>query len=164
MTPTVPTRRRAGRRRRVDRREETVSTPSEPSIRVLVAKPGLDGHDRGAKVVVKALRDGGMEVIYTGRHHTVASVLRTALDEDVEAIGLSVLSGAHMDYCRRLVDGLRAEGAEDVVLLVGGVIPNADVPALKEMGFAVFPTGSNLSEVVDFVRQRVDRRRAARVG
>jgi methylmalonyl-CoA mutase, C-terminal domain len=124
-------------------------------IRVLVAKPGLDGHDRGAKVVVKALRDAGMEVLYTGRHHTVDAILRTALDEDVDAIGLSVLSGAHRDYCRRLAEGLRAEGADDVALLVGGVIPDADVPALEGWGYGVFQTGSDLDAIVEHVARRV---------
>jgi methylmalonyl-CoA mutase, C-terminal domain len=124
-------------------------------VRVLIAKPGLDGHDRGAKVVAKALRDAGMEIIYTGRHHSVDKILRTALDEDVQVIGLSVLSGAHLDYCRRLAEGLRAEGAENVVLLIGGTIPAADAPALTELGFAVFGTGSSLDDIVDYVREAV---------
>jgi methylmalonyl-CoA mutase, C-terminal domain len=121
---------------------------------VLVAKPGLDGHDRGAKIVVKALRDAGMEVIYTGRHHDVERIVRSALDEDVDAVGLSVLSGAHMDYCRRLAEGLQQAAAHDVALLVGGTIPEADVPPLEELGYAVFPTGTPLPAIVEHLQGR----------
>jgi methylmalonyl-CoA mutase C-terminal domain/subunit len=131
----------------------------EPPIRVVVAKPGLDGHDRGAKVVAKAFKDAGMEVIYTGRHQTVEQIVAAAVQEDAEVVGLSVLSGAHLDYCRRLADRLAEEGVRDVVLLVGGTIPEADQPALRELGFAVFPTGSRLSTIVDFVRREVSARR-----
>ncbi len=130
-----------------------------PPIRIVIGKPGLDGHDRGAKVVAKALKDAGMEVIYTGRHQTVDAIVAAALQEDAEAVGLSVLSGAHMDYCTRLAAKLGERGADDVVLLVGGTIPQADRPALEAAGYAVFGTGSRLGEIVDFVRQEVTRRR-----
>jgi len=138
----------------------TPSTPRvQPPIRVVVAKPGLDGHDRGAKVVAKALRDAGMEVIYTGRHQTVDQIVAAAVQEDAEAVGLSVLSGAHLDYCTRLRRRLDDEGAGDVVLLVGGTVPAADVGALREMGYAVFGTGSHLADIVAYVREEVVRRR-----
>ena len=132
-----------------------------PPIRVVVAKPGLDGHDRGAKVVAKALKDAGMEVIYTGRHQTVDQIVAATVQEDADAVGLSVLSGAHMDYCRRLRRRLDEEGAADVVLMVGGTIPAADVPLLEEMGFRPFSTGSRLGEIVGYVRAEVLRRRGA---
>jgi methylmalonyl-CoA mutase, C-terminal domain len=128
-------------------------------IRVVVAKPGLDGHDRGAKVVAKALLDAGMEVIYTGRHQTVDSIASAVVQEDAEACGLSILSGAHLDYCARLKARLDEAGATDVVLLVGGTIPQADRPSLEALGYAVFATGSPLSGVVEFVREEVTRRR-----
>ena len=130
-------------------------------VRVLIGKPGLDGHDRGAKVVVKALLDAGMEVIYTGRHQSVDMIANAAAQEDVEAIGLSVLSGAHLDYCARLKRRLDELGMEGVALMVGGTIPAADVPRLRELGYAVFGTGSSLTEVTDHVRQEVEARRAA---
>ncbi len=133
-------------------------------IRVLVAKPGLDGHDRGAKVVTMALRDAGMEVVYTGRHQTVGAIAAAAIQEDVDVIGLSVLSGAHEEYCSRLVEALRAEGADDVVLAVGGTISAASRPRLEELGFLVFPTGSALAEIVDGIRREVARRRSAAAG
>ena len=128
-------------------------------IRVVVAKPGLDGHDRGAKVVAKALKDAGMEVIYTGRHQTVEQIVTATVQEDAEAVGLSILSGAHMDYCTRLRRRLGEVGAGDVVLMVGGTIPAGDVPALAAMGYRVFGTGSHLREIVAFVRQAVGRAR-----
>ena len=128
-------------------------------IRVVVAKPGLDGHDRGAKVVAKALKDAGMEVIYTGRHQTVEQIVTATVQEDAEAVGLSILSGAHMDYCTRLRRRLDEVGAGDVVLMVGGTIPAGDVAALAAMGYRVFGTGSHLSEIVAFVRQAVGRAR-----
>jgi methylmalonyl-CoA mutase, C-terminal domain len=130
-----------------------------PPIRVVVAKPGLDGHDRGAKVVARALKDAGMEVIYTGRHQTVDQIVTAAVQEDAEAVGLSILSGAHMDYCARLRRRLEEEGAADVVLLVGGTIPAGDVAALESMGYRVFGTGSHLSDIVAYVREEVGRRR-----
>jgi methylmalonyl-CoA mutase C-terminal domain/subunit len=128
-------------------------------IRVLVAKPGLDGHDRGAKVVAKALRDAGMEVIYTGRHQTVGSIATAAVQEDVDVIGLSILSGAHDDYCRRLAALLADEGFEDVVLVVGGTISAASRPGLEELGYLVFPTGSALPEIVAAIEGAVSARR-----
>ena len=130
-------------------------------IRVVVAKPGLDGHDRGAKVVAKALKDAGMEVIYTGRHQTVEQIVTASLQEDAEAVGLSILSGAHMDYCTRLRRRLDEEGAGDVVLMVGGTIPAGDLPALEAMGYRVFGTGSHLTEIVTFVQEAVRRVREA---
>ncbi|MBJ7601589.1 MAG: cobalamin B12-binding domain-containing protein [Candidatus Dormibacteraeota bacterium] len=130
-------------------------------LRVVVAKPGLDGHDRGAKVVAKALKEAGMEVIYTGRHQTVDSIASVALQEDADAIGLSVLSGAHMDYCGRLVQRLREAEASDIVLTVGGTIPESDRSALKELGFRVFATGSRLADIVDYLNEEVGRRRRA---
>jgi methylmalonyl-CoA mutase C-terminal domain/subunit len=133
---------------------------SSPPIRIVVAKPGLDGHDRGAKVVAKALKDAGMEVIYTGRHQTVDAIAAAAVQEDAEAVGLSILSGAHMDYCGRLARRLREQGASDLLLLVGGTIPEADRPALEKLGYRVFATGSHLKEIVEFVRTEVARRRA----
>jgi methylmalonyl-CoA mutase C-terminal domain/subunit len=129
-------------------------------IRVLIAKPGLDGHDRGAKVVTMALRDAGMEVVYTGRHQTVAAIAAAAIQEDVDVIGLSVLSGAHEDYCSRLVDALRAERADDVVLAVGGTIPRDARPRLEELGYLVFPVGSALSAITQGIAEAAGRRRA----
>lgn len=126
-----------------------------------MAKPGLDGHDRGAKVVAKALKDAGMEVIYTGRHQTVDAIAAAAIQEDAEAIGLSVLSGAHLDYCARLRQRLEETGTGDVLLLVGGTIPQADRPALEQLGYRVFGTGSALTEIVDFVRREVASRRSS---
>jgi methylmalonyl-CoA mutase C-terminal domain/subunit len=128
------------------------STP----LRIVVAKPGLDGHDRGAKVVARALRDAGMEVIYTGLHQTPEQIVRTALAEDADAIGLSVLSGAHMTLFARVVELLKAERADDIVVFGGGIIPQADRAPLSEMGVAaVFTPGSSMAEVVDWVRANV---------
>jgi methylmalonyl-CoA mutase, C-terminal domain len=125
-------------------------------LRIVVAKPGLDGHDRGAKVVARALRDAGMEVIYTGLHQTPEQIVRTALAEDADAIGLSVLSGAHMTLFARLVDLLKAERADDIVVFGGGIIPEADRAPLSAMGVAaVFTPGSSMAEVVDWVRANV---------
>ena len=125
-------------------------------IRILVAKPGLDGHDRGAKVVALALRDAGFEVIYTGLHQTVEQIVEAALQEDVDAIGLSILSGAHLPIARKLMDRLRATNAEDVIVLVGGNIPERDVEPLKALGVAgVFPTGSSFKAMAAFIRERV---------
>jgi methylmalonyl-CoA mutase, C-terminal domain len=132
-----------------------------PPIRIVVAKPGLDGHDRGAKVVAKALKEAGMEVIYTGRHQTVDAIVAATVQEDAEAVGLSVLSGAHMDYCTRLRRRLDEEGASDVLLLVGGTIPEADRAGLEQLGYRVFSTGSHLGDIVEYVRTEVARRRTA---
>ena len=125
-------------------------------IRVVVAKPGLDGHDRGAKVVARALRDAGMEVIYTGLHQTPEQIVETAIQEDADAVGISILSGAHMTLVPRIVDGLRENGAGDVLVVVGGTIPADDVDALKRLGVAaVFTPGSPTSEIVDFLKAKV---------
>jgi methylmalonyl-CoA mutase C-terminal domain/subunit len=125
-------------------------------IRVLVAKPGLDGHDRGAKVVARGLRDAGMEVVYTGLHRTPEQIVRVAVDEDVDVVGLSVLSGAHGRLVPEVVAGLRAEGRGDVLVLVGGIIPEGDVDALRAAGVAmVFGPGTAIGEIVDFVRAGV---------
>ncbi len=125
-------------------------------IRVVVAKPGLDGHDRGAKVVARALRDGGMEVIYTGLHQTPEQIVETAVQEDADCIGLSVLSGAHMTVFAKVMDLLKARGAEDVVVFGGGIIPEDDIPLLAELGVArVFTPGASPTEIVAWVRERV---------
>lgn len=125
-------------------------------IRVLVAKPGLDGHDRGAKVVARGLRDAGMEVIYSGLHRTPEQIVRTALEEDVQVVGLSILSGAHNRLLPEVVRGLRAEGLDDVLVIAGGIIPESDRVALEAAGIAaVFPPGTPIAEVVDFIRSRV---------
>ncbi len=131
-------------------------------IRALIAKPGLDGHDRGAKVVVRALRDAGMEVIYTGRHQKVAAIARIAADEDVDVVGLSVLSGAHEEYCRRVRDELAQLGLDDIVLVVGGTISEDSHPRLGDLGYLVFPTGSALGDIVDGIRHAVERKVANR--
>jgi methylmalonyl-CoA mutase C-terminal domain/subunit len=129
---------------------------------VLIAKPGLDGHDRGAKVVALALRDAGFEVIYTGLHQTVEQIIEAADQEDVDAIGLSILSGAHLPIARRLMDGLRAAGLDDKLVLLGGTIPARDVAALEAAGVqGVFPTGSRFEVIADFIRQRVGAAQAA---
>ncbi len=122
-------------------------------IRVVVAKPGLDGHDRGAKVVARALRDAGMEVIYTGLHQTPEQIVETALQEDADAIGLSVLSGAHMTLFAKLLELLEAENASDVMVFGGGIIPEEDIPKLHDLGVAkVFTPGATTHEIVDWVR------------
>jgi methylmalonyl-CoA mutase, C-terminal domain len=125
-------------------------------IRVLIAKPGLDGHDRGAKVIARALRDAGMEVIYTGLRQTPEMIASAAAQEDVDVIGLSILSGAHNTLCTRLMDLLRAEGMTDITVLIGGIIPEADIPGLKKAGIAeVFLPGTTTQTIVDFIRQRI---------
>jgi methylmalonyl-CoA mutase C-terminal domain/subunit len=125
-------------------------------IRVVVAKPGLDGHDRGAKVVARALRDAGMEVIYTGLHQTPEQIVETAIQEDADCVGLSVLSGAHMTLFQRVMDLLKAQGADDVVVFGGGIIPEDDIPLLREMGVAtVFTPGATTHAIVDWVRSNV---------
>ncbi|GAA5335505.1 MULTISPECIES: cobalamin B12-binding domain-containing protein [Thermus] len=128
-------------------------------IRVLIAKPGLDGHDRGAKVVARALRDAGMEVIYTGLRQTPEMIVSAAIQEDVDAIGLSILSGAHMHYFREVKRLLEEQGASDILLFGGGIIPDEDVPKLKELGVAaVFGPGTSTQDIVDFLRQAVPER------
>ena len=125
-------------------------------IRVVVAKPGLDGHDRGAKIIARALRDAGMEVIYTGLHQTPEQIVATVIQEDADAIGLSILSGAHMTLVPRISDLLKEQGAEDVVLVVGGTIPNDDIPELKKLGVAeIFTPGASTDEIVEFIRGAV---------
>ncbi len=128
----------------------------ERKIRVLVAKPGLDGHDRGAKVIARALRDAGMEVIYTGLRQTPEQVVQAALQEDVDVIGLSILSGAHATICPRVMKLLREKQMNDVLVLVGGIIPDVDIPKLKEMGIGgIFQPGASLEEIVSFIKQNV---------
>ena len=120
--------------------------------RVVIAKPGLDGHDRGAKIIARALRDAGMEVIYTGLHQTPEQIAETAIQEDADAVGISILSGAHMTLVPRIVDLLRARGADDVVVVVGGTIPEDDAEELRRLGVAaVFGPGSTTAEIVDFL-------------
>jgi methylmalonyl-CoA mutase C-terminal domain/subunit len=127
------------------------------SIRVLVAKPGLDGHDRGAKVVARALRDAGVEVIYTGLHQTPEQIVAAALQEDVDGIGLSILSGAHMTLCARLMELLAERDATDITVFVGGIIPEADIGELERMGIArIFTPGASMREIVDWVRSTLD--------
>jgi methylmalonyl-CoA mutase C-terminal domain/subunit len=125
-------------------------------IRVVVAKPGLDGHDRGAKIIARALRDAGMEVIYTGLHQTPEQIVETVLQEDADAVGISILSGAHMTLVPRIVELLGEQDAGDVVVVVGGTIPSQDIPELKERGVAeVFTPGAGTQEIIDFLRGAV---------
>ena len=125
-------------------------------LRILIAKPGLDGHDRGAKVIARALRDAGMEVIYTGLRQTPEMVVEAALQEDVDGVGLSILSGAHMTLVPRVLDGLRQAGLDHVKVFIGGIVPEEDVAALKEMGVSgVFGPGTNTQTVTEFVRQQL---------
>jgi methylmalonyl-CoA mutase C-terminal domain/subunit len=126
---------------------------TEKKIRVLVAKPGLDGHDRGATVIARALRDAGMEVIYTGLRQTPEQIINAALQEDVDAIGLSILSGAHMHLFPRVMELKREKKLDDVLVFAGGIIPDHDIPSLKELGIAeIFPPGSSLQEIIEFVQ------------
>jgi methylmalonyl-CoA mutase C-terminal domain/subunit len=128
-------------------------------IRVVVAKPGLDGHDRGAKIIARALRDAGMEVIYTGLHQTPEQIVETVLQEDADAVGLSILSGAHMTLVPRVIELLREQDAGDVVVTVGGTIPNQDIPELKELGVAeVFTPGAPTQAIIDFIEGAVGER------
>src|SRR5436309_880217 len=131
---------------------------TERKIRVLIAKPGLDGHDRGAKVIARALRDSGMEVIYTGLRQTPEQVVAAAVQEDVDVIGLSILSGAHMHLLPRVLELLRERGVDDVLVFAGGIIPADDVKRLKELGIAeIFPPGSSTHDIVSYVRGHVRR-------
>ena len=133
---------------------------SSDTSRVLVAKPGLDGHDRGAKVIARALRDAGMEVIYTGIRQTPQMIVEAAFQEDVDVIGLSILSGAHMELLPQIIEGLNERGMEDVIVVAGGIIPEEDRDALRAMGVAgVFGPGSSTEEIGGFIRQAVARRR-----
>ena len=130
--------------------------PMDRPIRIVIAKPGLDGHDRGAKIIARALRDAGMEVIYTGLHQTPEQIAETVIQEDADAVGLSILSGAHMTLVPRVVDLLKKQGADEVVVTVGGTIPEDDIPELKELGVAeVFTPGSPTQAIVDFIRGAV---------
>lgn len=130
-------------------------------IRVLIGKPGLDGHDRGAKVVAFALKDAGMEVIYTGLHQTVESIVSQAIQEDVDVIGLSIMSGAHIPITKKLMDLLKKEGLTDRLVVVGGVIPNKDIETLKAMGVdGVFPGGSYFDEIVEFIKANAFKKRS----
>ncbi len=133
-----------------------MSTTATAQIRVLIAKPGLDGHDRGAKVVARALRDGGCEVIYTGIRQTPGMIAEAALQEDVDVVGLSILSGAHLELFPRVVEELKKRGVDDVLLFCGGIIPEEDTAALTKLGFkAVFRPGTNTQDIVKFVYENV---------
>jgi len=135
---------------------------SEPTLRILIAKPGLDGHDRGAKIVARALRDAGFEVIYTGLHQTPEMIVAAAIQEDVDAIGLSILSGAHNALLPRVIELLRAQGAGDVKVFCGGIIPDEDIAGLKAAGIAaVFTPGASLQQIVTWVRDNVKPRGVA---
>jgi methylmalonyl-CoA mutase C-terminal domain/subunit len=149
-------------RRTTDNREFQASNtaiylpPVARKIRVVIAKPGLDGHDRGAKIIARALRDAGMEVIYTGLHQTPEQIVETAIQEDADAVGISILSGAHMTLVPKILEGLKENGAEDVLVVVGGTIPTADADELKGQGVAeVFTPGAPTSQIVDFLREKV---------
>ncbi len=131
----------------------------ESRIRVLIAKPGLDGHDRGAKVVARALRDAGMEVIYTGIRQTPAMIAEAALQEDAQVVGLSILSGAHLELFPRVVEELKQRGVDDVLLFCGGIIPQEDIPKIREIGFqGVFGPGTDTNEIIDFVKNHAPAR------
>jgi methylmalonyl-CoA mutase C-terminal domain/subunit len=135
---------------------------TEQKIRILIAKPGLDGHDRGAKVIARALRDAGMEVIYTGLRQTPEMIVEAALQEDVDAIGLSILSGAHMTLLPRTIELLKEKGLDDILVFGGGIIPDQDVPELKRLGVrGIFGPGTSTDTIVDFIREEVSRQQAA---
>jgi methylmalonyl-CoA mutase C-terminal domain/subunit len=127
---------------------------TDPKIRVVIAKPGLDGHDRGARVIARALRDAGMEVIYTGLRQTPEMIVSAALQEDADVIGLSILSGAHMHICPRIMALLKEKGLHDVLVVIGGIIPDVDIPKLREIGVTgIFLPGTPMQEIVDFIRK-----------
>ncbi len=135
---------------------------AERKIRVLLAKPGLDGHDRGAKVVAHALKDAGMEVIYTGLHQTIQSIVTQAIQEDVDVIGLSIMSGAHIPISRKLMQLVKEEGLDDKLVVVGGVVPSQDVAAMKELGVGgIFPGGSSFDEITEFINRSVAERKGS---
>ena len=137
------------------------SAATARKIRVVVAKPGLDGHDRGAKIIARALRDAGMEVIYTGLHQTPEQIAETVIQEDADAVGLSILSGAHMTLVPKVVALLKAQGVDDVLVTVGGTIPADDIPELKELGVAeVFTPGAGTDDIVEFIQERATARHA----
>lgn len=126
---------------------------AERKIRILLAKPGLDGHDRGAKIVAMALRDAGMEVIYTGLHQTIEQIIDTAIQESADVIGLSIMSGAHVHICQKLLQEIRQEKLDDISVVVGGVIPRQDIPKLQDMGIkGIFPGGTPLNDIGDAIR------------
>lgn len=128
-------------------------------IRILVAKPGLDGHDRGAKVVALALRDSGMEVVYTGLHQTIDQIIQTAIQEDVDVIGLSIMSGAHLPICEKLMKKLKDEKIDDIMVVVGGVIPKRDIPLLQKIGIeGIFPGGTPFDESIRWIKEHVKTR------
>ncbi len=132
---------------------------AERKIRVLVAKPGLDGHDRGAKVVARALRDAGMEVIYTGLRRTPEEIVTTALQEDVDVIGLSILSGAHNSLFPQIMELLKEKGMEDVLVIAGGIIPDRDIPLLKKIGIAkIFLPGTSTQKIIDFIKKNIKKK------
>ncbi|MCP2520021.1 cobalamin B12-binding domain-containing protein [SCandidatus Aminicenantes bacterium Aminicenantia_JdfR_composite] len=132
---------------------------AERKIRVLIAKPGLDGHDRGAKIVARALRDAGMEVIYTGLRRTPEEIVATALQEDVDVIGLSILSGAHNVLFPRIMDLLKEKGMHDVLVIAGGIIPQRDIPFLKKIGIAeIFLPGTSTQEIIDYIKKNVKKK------
>lgn len=135
-----------------------VSSPAQ-KIRVLIAKPGLDGHDRGAKVIARALMDAGFEVIYTGLHQTPEMIVNAAIEEDVHVVGLSILSGAHNALVPEIIEGVRKSGGDDALFLVGGIIPDDDIPSLKKLGVhMVFTPGTSIENVVDYIRKNVKAR------
>jgi len=135
-----------------------MTAPAKPKIRVLIAKPGLDGHDRGAKVVARALRDGGCEVVYTGIRQTPEMIAEAALQEDVDVVGLSILSGAHLELFPRVVEELKKRGVDDVLLFCGGIIPEEDTKQLESLGFsAIFRPGTNTQDIVKFVYEHVNK-------
>jgi methylmalonyl-CoA mutase, C-terminal domain len=137
----------------------------ERKLKIIIAKPGLDGHDRGAKVVARALRDAGFEVVYTGIRQTPEMIAETALQEDADVIGLSILSGAHLELFPRVVDELKKRGMDDVVLFGGGIIPHEDLPQLEKMGFkGIFGPGSSTHDIIDWVRNNAPKRGAAAAG
>jgi len=128
----------------------------EKKIRILVAKPGLDGHDRGAKVVAQALRDAGMEVIYTGLHQTIDQIINSAIQEDVDVIGLSIMSGAHLPICEKLVKKMEEKKIEDIMVVVGGVIPKRDIPLLQKIGIqGIFPGGTPFDESIRWIKEHI---------
>jgi methylmalonyl-CoA mutase C-terminal domain/subunit len=140
---------------------EREQTMNKGRIRVLLAKPGLDGHDRGAKVVARALRDAGMEVIYTGIRQTPEMIVEAAIQEDVDVVGLSILSGAHLELFPPIIEGLRKKGREDVLVIAGGIIPEDDIPTLQQMGIkAVFGPGTSTEDIIRFIQKETTERSA----
>ena len=138
-----------------------INEPKPRPLRILIAKPGLDGHDRGAKVIARALRDAGMEVIYTGLRQTSDMIVSAAVQEDVDVVGLSVLSGAHLHYFQEVTDKLRARGADDILVFGGGIVPDEDLPKLRAMGVAtIFTPGTSTQDVVKFLREALPERKA----